>query len=125
MNLVDSSAWLEYFAGTRNAELVADAVEAVDQLLVPSVVVLEVTRRVMRQRGEDAALQVAAVMHQGTIVPLDGALALGAAQLGVARTLSLVDSIIYASARQFGATIWTFDAEFEDLPNVKYFRKSP
>lgn len=124
MNLVDSSAWLEYFAGTANAELVAEAIEAVDQLIVPSVVLLEVTRRVMQQRGEDAALQVAAVMHQGTLVPLDGALALSAAQLGVAHALPLANSIIYASTKQFGATLWTFDADFEELPGVKYFRKS-
>lgn len=123
MNLVDSSAWLEYFAGTVNAELVAEAIEAVDQLLVPSVVLLEVTRRVMRQRGDDAALQVAAVMHQGRVVPLDGALALSAAQIGVAHSLPLADSIIYAAAKEFGATVWTFDAAFATLPEVKYFAK--
>lgn len=123
MNLVDSSAWLEYFAGTANAELVAEAIEAVDQLLVPSVVLLEVTRRVMQQRGDSAALQVAAVMHQGRVVPLDGALALSAAQMGIAHSLPLADSIIYASAKQYKATLWTFDADFASLADVKYFAK--
>ena len=85
---------------------------------------VEVTRRVMQQRDEDAALQVAAMLHQGQIVPLDSGIALSAARFGVVHKLPLADSIILATARQFGATIWTFDADFKDLPGVKYFAKS-
>lgn len=124
MNLVDSSAWLEYFSGSAHAHHVAAAIEAVDQLLVPTIVLVEVTRRVMQQRSEDAALQVAAVMHQGRVVPLDSAVALSAARVGVNHKLPLADSIIYATALQFGATLWTFDGDFAALPNVRYFSKS-
>ena len=85
---------------------------------------LEVTRRVIQQRDEDAALQVAAVMHQGQMVPLDGAIALSAAHFGVVHKLPLADSIIFATARQHHATLWTFDADFKNLPGVKYFVKS-
>lgn len=123
MNLVDSSAWLEYFAGGAQAGQFATAIEDVDNLLVPSIVLLEVTRRVMQQRGEDEALQVAAVLHQGRIVALDSALALSAAQLGLANKLPLADSIIYATARQHEATIWTMDADFEGLAGVRYVPK--
>ena len=70
MNVVDSSAWLEYFADGPNTARFAPAIQATAELLVPTIVLLEVTRRVYQQRGEDAALQVAAVLHQGTIVPL-------------------------------------------------------
>ena len=123
MNLVDSSAWLEYFAAGARAGHVAAAIEDVEQLLVPTIVLVEVTRRVMSQRDEDAALQIAAVLHQGQVVPLDSSIALSAAHFGVAHKLPLADSIIYATARQFDATIWTFDADFRDLPGVKYFAK--
>ena len=124
MNLVDSSAWLEYFAGGTQAQRVTAAIENVGRLLVPTIVLLEVTRRVMQQRDEDAALQVAAVLHQGQIVPLDSGIALSAARFGVVHKLPLADSIIFATAKQFDATIWTFDADFKDLPGVKYFPKS-
>ena len=124
MNLIDSSAWLEYFAGGTQAQRVTAAIENVGRLLVPTIVLLEVTRRVMQQRDEDAALQVAAVLHQGQIVPLDSGIALSAARFGVVHKLPLADSIIFATAKQFDATIWTFDADFKDLPGVKYFPKS-
>ena len=123
MNVVDSSAWLEYFAGGPNAGRFAAAIEATGDLIVPTVVVFEVTRRVMQQRGEDAALQAAALLHQGQLVPLDSALALSAARIGVEARLPLADSIILATARQYGATIWTMDADFEGLPDVRYFAK--
>ena len=123
MNLIDSSAWLEYFAGGPQAAQVAAAIENVDQLLVPTIVLVEVTRRVMQQRDEDAALQVAAVLHQGHVVAPDSGIALSAAHMGVTHKLPLADSIIYATAKQFDAIIWTFDADFADLPGVKYFAK--
>lgn len=123
MNLIDSSAWLEYFAAGPQASQVAAAIENVDKLLVPTIVLVEVTRRVMQQRDEDAALQVAAVLHQGQVVALDSGIALSAAHFGVTYKLPLADSIIYATAKQFDATIWTFDADFASLPGVKYFAK--
>jgi len=121
VNLVDSSAWLEYFAEGPQAGQFAAVIEDVEHLLVPTIVLLEVTRRVMQQRDEDAALQIAAMLHQGQIVPLDSGIALSAANLGVTHKLPLADSIIYATARQHDATIWTLDADFSDLADVRYF----
>ena len=123
MNLVDSSVWLEYFAGGPQAGQFAAVIEDVTHLIVPTIVLLEVTRRVMQQRGEDDALQVAAVLHQGRVVVLDSGIALSAAQLGVAHKLPLADSIIYATAKQFGATVWTMDADFQGLAGVRYVPK--
>lgn len=123
MNLVDSSAWLEYFAAGPQAAQFTPVVEDVSHLVVPTIVLLEVTRRVMQQRGEDEALQVAAALHQGQVVDLDSGIALNAAQLGLAHKLPLADSIIYATARQYGATVWTLDADFSGLAGVRYFPK--
>ena len=123
MNLVDSSAWLEYFAAGPQAGQFAAAIEDVASLLVPTIVLLEVTRRVLQQRGEDEALQVAAMLHQGQVIALDSGGALSAAQLGVAHKLPLADSIIYATAKQYGATVWTMDADFSGLTGVRYFPK--
>jgi predicted nucleic acid-binding protein len=123
VNLVDSSAWLEYFGAGPQAGQFARVIEDVESLLVPTIVVVEVCRRVMQQRGEDEALQAAALLHQGQVVDLDGGLALSAAQLGIVHKLPLADSIILATAKQFGATIWTMDGDFEGLPSVRYIAK--
>ena len=85
--------------------------------------IYEVAKRVMQQRGEDAALQVVAVMHQGTVIELDAAVALNAAPLSVANRLPMVDSIILATARLHGATIWTLDADFKGQAGVRYFAR--
>lgn len=124
MNVVDSSAWLSYFAGDANALVFAGPVEQISQLLVPSITIAEVFKNVLRQRGEEAALVVVAHMEQGRVVPLDSELATDAAKFGVLYKLPLADSIIFATAHKYGATLWTQDNDFEGLLNVKYVPKS-
>jgi predicted nucleic acid-binding protein len=123
VNVVDSSAWLEYFADGPNAGFFAPAIEETEELVVPSIVLLEVFKRFLQQRSESEALQAAAIMRQGKIVDLDGALALSAAKVGVTSKLPLADSIILATARRFDATVWTQDEDFDGLPGVKYRSK--
>ena len=125
MNVVYSSAWLEYFAAGPNATRFAPAIEAVADLIVPTIVLLEVTRRILQQRDEHSAFTAAAALRQGRLVDLDGGLALAAAQLGVARKLPLADSVILATARHFDATVWTMDSDFDGLPGVRYFTARP
>ena len=123
MNVVDSSAWLEYFANGPNAGYFAPAIEAVGELLVPTICLLEVFKRILQQRGESAALQAVAQMQQGQVVDLDATLALTAAHLGVEAKLPLADSVVFATSRHHGATLWTQDADFEQLPGVRYHAK--
>jgi predicted nucleic acid-binding protein len=126
VNVVDSSAWLEYLADGPNAGFFASAIEATDELIVPSICLLEVFKRVCQQRGEGAALQVVALMQQGRVVDLDSALALIAGKIGIDAKLALADSVVLATARQADATLWTQDADFQGLPDVKFrAKKSP
>ena len=120
MNVVDSSAWLEYFAGGRNAAFFSAAIEDPARLVVPAIVVFEVFKSLLRQRGEETALQAVAVLHQGSIVDLDAPLALAAARLSVDNRLPLADSVVLATARARGAIVWSQDADFEGLPDVRY-----
>ena len=124
MNVVDSSAWLAYFADEPNAQHFASAIEAPDSLIVPSITLLEVFKKVAQQRGEGVALQYVAVMQQGRVVALDAALAVLAAALGARHKLPLADSIIYATAQQGDALVWTQDADFEGLEGVRFFPKN-
>lgn len=122
MNVVDSSGWLAYFAGGRNASFFAPAIEDTARLIVPSLSLYEVFNRVLQQRGEPAALQAIAVMHQGRVVDLDPPLALAAARLSVKESLPLADSVMLAAARAHEATLWTQDADFKGKRGVRFTR---
>ena len=124
MNVVDSSAWLEYFADGPNAARFAAAIENQSKLLVPSITLLEVFKCISQQRDDSVALQYIAVMQQGEVVDLDADLALRAAVLGQQHKLPLADSIIYATAQRAKALVWTQDADFEGLSDVRYWKKS-
>ena len=123
MNVVDSSAWLSWFAGDENSSLFAEPIEAVGVLLVPSITITEVFKSILRQRDEDTALIAVAHMSQGQVIALDEGLAVTAAYLGVGRKLPLADSIIYATAQKYGALVWTQDSDFEGLEGVRFVPK--
>ena len=123
MNIVDSSAWLEFFADGPNASVFVRPLERVDLLLVPSICLYEVFKIVLRERDPSAAFQAIALMRQGTVVELSERIALLAAELSLEHKLPMADSIILATARLHEAHIWTQDADFEGLDNVTYVTK--
>ncbi len=123
MNLVDSSAWLEFFAGGPNADRFTGPILATGELLVPTLALYEVFKRVRKQRGDGDALQAVAIMEQGRVIDFDRSLALAAARISMEHDLPMADSIMLATARRFQATLWTQDADFESIEGVKYFPK--
>jgi predicted nucleic acid-binding protein len=120
MNVVDSSGWLEYLADAPNADFFAPAIQRTRSLLVPSICLLEVFKRVHQQRGEGPALQAVALMEQGRVVDLTAEIALSAATFGIQYKLPLADSVVFATARHHGAQVWTQDSDFENLPDVRF-----
>ena len=124
MNVVDSSGWLEYFANGPNADFFAWAVERTPELLVPTLSLYEVFKRVHQQRGEGDALQAVAVMAQGAVVDLDMDVALSAAKLTLDLNLPMADSVMLATAQRHGAVFWTQDAHFVGIQGVQYISKS-
>lgn len=125
LHLVDSSGWLEYFADGPNAGRFAVPLSEPGRLVVPTVSLYEVFRVVLRERGEDDAIRAAALMGQGREIPLSSALALEAARLAHEGRLAMADGIILATARSTGALLWTQDADFEGMADVRYFAKVP
>ena len=123
MNVVDSCGWLEYFADGANADFFAEAIESISELVVPSISVYEVFKRVLQQRDESDALQAVAVMQQGLVVDLYFALALEAAKLSADLGLPMADSVMLATARAHNATLWTQDADFTEVEGVEYVEK--
>lgn len=123
MNVVDSSGWLEFFADGPNARFFEPPIIDLGNLIVPTISLLEVFKRILQQRGENAALQAIAQMRQGRVVGLDSTLALSAARLGFDRKLPLADSVMLATARAHDATLWTQDGDFESIEGVRYVAK--
>ena len=123
MNIVDSSGWLEYFADGPNADFFAPAIENISELVVPTISIYEVFKRVLQQRGEGDALQAIAVLMQGDVTGLSAELALDAAKTSTEYGLPMADSIMLATARAYNATLWTQDVDFEGLEGVRYVGK--
>jgi toxin FitB len=119
VNVVDSSAWLEYLVDSERASLFAEPIEQTGQLIVPVLVIYELFKKVLRERGEQPALEAYGLLSQANVVDVDAGLATAAARL----PLPLADSIIYATAQHYDAILWTQDDHFKDLPGVKYFSK--
>ena len=123
MNVVDSSGWIEFLGGGRNAGFFEEALSDASKLVVPTISVFEVYRWTRRELGERRALEVMALMQQGRIADLDATLAMSAARLSLELKLPMADSIILATARASNAVLWTQDDDFEGVAGVKYVTK--
>ena len=108
------------FADAPNADFYAPAIEDVQNLIVPTICILEVFKRILQQRNEDGALQAIALMHQGLVVDLTSSIALDAAKIGAQLKLPLADSVILATARTHAAVIFTQDEDFKGIKGVRY-----
>ena len=123
MNIVDSSGWLEYFADASNADFFTPAIENLPKLVVPSITIYEVFKRIFQQRGESDALLAIATMQQGHVTDLDTTIALSAAKTSATLQLPMADSIILATTRAYNAVLWTQDSDFEGIEDVQYIKK--
>ena len=123
MNVVDSSGWVEYFSKGPNARYFIPAIQDTQNLLVPSICLYELFKKVLSQFDEETALQALSVMTLGQVVELDRDLAIDAALVSTEMKLAMADSIILATARAHEATLWTQDRHFKDIPGVKYTGK--
>jgi predicted nucleic acid-binding protein len=123
MNVIDSSGWLEYFTNGNNAGFFAPVIENTADVLVPTINLFEVFKRILMEKNRDDALEAIAMMKACLVIDLDDSLALVAAELSYELKLPMADSIILATARMNAATLWTQDAHFKDIEGVKYRQK--
>jgi predicted nucleic acid-binding protein len=123
MNVVDSSGWLEYFSDSENATFFSKTIQDIENLIVPTICIYEVFKRMTTLYGKDSALRAVGVMSLGKVIDLSLPISLSAAKLSLEYKLALADSIILATARANNATLWTQDEHFKDLEDVKYIKK--
>ncbi len=123
MNVVDSSGWLEYFANDKNSDFFAPIIEDTPNLIVSTINIYEVFKRILQQRDENDALQAAAVMQQALVVDVTAAVSLLAAGISYKMKLPMADSLILATAKSMNAILWTQDSDFIGITDVRYSKK--
>jgi len=123
MNIVDSSGWLEYFAGGPNADNFSSPLKDSSSLIVPTISIYEVFKVILRESKENEALQAIAAMQKGKVVDLNTSIAMNASKISLQYSLPMADSIILSTARAYKCIVWTQDSDFRDIPDVKFFPK--
>ena len=123
MNLVDSSGWIEYLQDTPRADLFATAIEDRNHLLVPTIALFEVHRVLSRSLPTDLVNRCLDVMRLGRVLDLTDTRAIAASHIAAQHKLAMADAAMYAMAREFDASFWTQDADYQGLPGVRYQAK--
>jgi predicted nucleic acid-binding protein len=124
MNIVDSSCWIEYLMGTEIGAKVAHAIENPGELVVPTITIYEVYKKLIAEKDDEYATNVISYMQTGTVIDLDLKLSLSAAQISRKYKLPMADSIIYATSLYHSKIIFSCDKHFKDIPNIQYFPKT-
>lgn len=120
MVLVDSNGWIEYFRNGLFADRFEKYLAELDKVVIPSVLIYEVYKKVKKERGEEQALQIIGQMMKARVVNLDTELMLSAADISLKYSLPMVDAIIYATAIKEKCPLVTSDPHLEKLENVIY-----
>lgn len=123
MNVIDSSGWLEILAGSEAGRRLLPLVKKPSELIVPSVTIYAVFKKVAQERDEEEALRINGLMSTFEVVELTRDLAIEAALVSIEFKIPMADSIIYATARSFNAAVWTLDTHFKGLPGVEWMEK--
>jgi toxin FitB len=123
MNVVDSSGWLEYFAGGTNADFFAPAIQDADRLVVPTITIYEVYKRLLLYGNDVRPTWNISLLLHAHVIAVDAYLAVAAAENSLQFRLSLADSIILTTASLYRAILWTQDAHFAGIPGVEYIPK--
>lgn len=123
MIVIDSSGWMEFFAGSEAGKKLLPFMEKPQELVVPAITIYEVFKKILQQRDEEEALRAAGLMSAGEVVDLTRDLAIEAALISAEHKLPMADSIIYATAHMHDAEVWTLDAHFKGLPGVVFLSR--
>ncbi len=125
MNVVDSCGWLEYIADGSNTPFFEAAILDESHLLVPSIVVFEVVKRLLILNEREAAQSFLSVMQRCRVEHLAPTELAGAAETALKYKLAMADAIIWQTAQLHQAQLFTQDVDLKDLPGVRYQASKP
>lgn len=119
--VIDSSVWLDFFGGGKNAKGARKYIFSNEPLMTPTLVLYEVYKKVRKEKNEASAILAITQIENKSehLIPLDEALALFAADASLKWKLAMADAIIYATTLQEEATLITGDHHFEGLDQVE------
>jgi len=124
MILVDSSAWLVLLSkGPLSYEVSKYMREGSKSVIVPTVVLFEVYRKIAKTVSQDEGLAAVALISTYEIVDISREIALTAADLSIRYTLGMADSLVLAVAREYNAVLLTFDYDFHKIPGTKVLKR--
>ena len=120
--IVDSSGWVEYMGSGPKADSFARYLNFPEYLLLPSVIVFEVYKKVSREHGKNLAdnFLSQAFAFGNRLIALNLELSILAARTSLDNHLPMADAIIYATAQHHNAQLVTSDAHFANLPGVVF-----
>lgn len=120
---LDSSAWIEITHDGANAAAFAEALSSAAPIIISTITLYEISKYTTRVAGESATEKLLTFLHQYTIAPVTSEIATLAVTQAARHTLVMADALIYATTLAHRATLWTQDADFKDLPQIRYFSK--
>ena len=120
MNVVDSSGWIEHFQNSARAAFFSNALSSGANLVVPSLAIYEVHRRLSPWLPPELMQGCIKVMEAAIVVDLTATRAVAASNAAQTHKLALADAIMYSIAQEFKATFWTQDVDYRGLPGVQY-----
>ena len=123
MNVVDSSAWIEFFKAGPNGLIFKPVIEDHAHLLVPTISLFEVHRVLSRVLPAEIVETCLDAMRRGHVLDLTDRRAIAASEAATRHRLALADAAIYSMVLEHGATLWTQDVNYQGLPGVNYSPK--
>jgi predicted nucleic acid-binding protein len=123
MKIIDTSLWIEFFAGTPLDESIVNALSNNNELYIPTICLYEVKKKFLNDNDAVKAVTAVDIMEKGIVISIDSEIALLASDISKQHKLPMADSIIYATAVLWNAELYTQDKHFENLDRVHYFSK--
>jgi predicted nucleic acid-binding protein len=118
VRVLDSSVWVEFYAGGAHADACEPLVRDERQLVTPTQVLYEVYRWARRNGGDQVAMEIVSHLEFTRFVPVDVPTAIVAVDMSLDHGLAAADAVIYATARLQQCELVTLDSHFRGLPGV-------
>jgi predicted nucleic acid-binding protein len=130
MTVIDSSGWIEYFAGTSKGSAIGGMLGS--EAATPSIALAEIARKYRREGAQPSQVRKRLIFIEANskIVDIDAEMAIDSARAfeelsekakreGI-RSASLTDAIVLATARRLKARLITTDRHFKGLSETHY-----
>jgi predicted nucleic acid-binding protein len=121
--VLDTSVWIEMLIGSPLGRQLNGMRPPLDEIVMPTMVLLELTKWTYREGGDEAVNRIVAIATETVMAPLSSEIAVRAGECHWRHQLATADAAIYATARTYNTGLLTCDAHFQGLDSVTYVPK--